>query len=313
MGPARSRVTTSRGEKGDIRSNMKETILDLARKRPVIFDGAMGTMLMASGLAAGEVPERLNADRPAEVMEIHRRYYEAGSDVVHTNTFGGNPIKLADRGCADQAARLNREAARIAREVCPEGRFVAGDIGPTGKMMAPLGDVTRERMEDAFRAQAEALLEGGVDLISVETMFSLDEALAAVAGARKAGAGLVAAATTFQRTKRGFFTVMGESPARCASAFEEAGVDVIATNCTLGSEEMIELTRELRASTGSPLLVQPNAGKPVTRKGVTRYEQSPEAFARDGLAIVEAGAGMVGGCCGTDDRFIRALAEAVIG
>ena len=292
---------------------MKGTILELAESRPVIFDGAMGTMLMASGLAAGEVPERLNVDRPAEVMAVHRRYYEAGADVVHTNTFGGNPVKLADRGCAEQAARLNREAARIAAEVRPEGRFVAGDIGPTGKMMAPLGDVTREQMEEAFRAQAEALLEGGVDLISVETMFSLDEALAAVAGARKAGARLVVAATTFQRTKRGFFTVMGEPPARCASAFEEAGVDVIATNCTLGSGDMIELTRELGASTGKPLLVQPNAGKPVTRKGVTRYEQSPDSFARDGLAIVEAGADMVGGCCGTDDRFIRALVEVLIG
>jgi 5-methyltetrahydrofolate--homocysteine methyltransferase len=290
---------------------MKQGILELAKTRVVVFDGAMGTMLMASGLAAGEVPERLNLDRPAEVMAIHRRYYEAGADAVHTNTFGGNPIKLADRGCADQAARLNLEGARIAREVCPEGAFVAGDIGPTGKMMAPLGEVTREQMEEAFRAQAEALLEGGVDFISVETMFSLDEALAAVAGAKKAGAGLVVAATTYQRTKRGFFTVMGESPARCASAFEEAGVDVIATNCTLGSGDMIELTRELRAATGKPLLVQPNAGKPVTRAGVTRYEQSEDSFARDALAIVQAGASMVGGCCGTDDRFIRALKEAV--
>jgi 5-methyltetrahydrofolate--homocysteine methyltransferase len=292
---------------------MKEALLDLAQRRPVIFDGAMGTMLMASGLAAGEVPERLNVDRPEEVMDIHRRYYEAGADVVHTNTFGANPVKLADRGCADQAARLNLEAARIAREVCPEGGYVAGDIGPTGKMMAPLGEVTREQMEEAFQAQAEALLEGGVDLISVETMFSLDEALAAVSGARKAGAGLVVAATTYQRTPRGFFTVMGEAPDRCASAFEEAGVDVIATNCTLGSNDMIELTRELRASTGKPLLVQPNAGKPVTRKGMTRYEQSPESFSRDARAIVEAGAAMVGGCCGTDDRFIRALREALAG
>ncbi|MCF8062400.1 MAG: homocysteine S-methyltransferase family protein, partial [Deltaproteobacteria bacterium] len=145
---------------------MKETILDLAQRRPVIFDGAMGTMLMASGLAAGEVPERLNVDRPAEVMEIHRRYYEAGADVVHTNTFGANPIKLGDRGCAGETARLNLEAARIAAKVCPEGKLVAGDIGPTGKMMAPLGDVTRERMEDGFQAQAESLLQGGVDLIS---------------------------------------------------------------------------------------------------------------------------------------------------
>ncbi len=292
---------------------MKTGILELAGTRTVIFDGAMGTMLMASGLQAGEVPERLNIDRPGQIMEIHRLYYEAGADVVHTNTFGGNPIKLADTGLAGQVSLLNREAARIASGVRPAGKYVAGDIGPTGKMMAPLGEVPREHMEDAFRIQAEALLEGGVDFISIETMFSLDEALAAVTGARRAGAGIIAAATTYQRTKRGFFTVMGESPARCASAFKDAGVDVIATNCTLGSGEMIALTRELRASFEGPLLVQPNAGKPVTRKGETSYEQEPDEFTRDCLAIAEAGAGMLGGCCGTDDRFIRALAKAVLG
>jgi len=290
---------------------MMETILELAAVRPVIFDGAMGTMLMASGLSAGEVPERINVERPARIMEIHRRYYEAGADAVHTNTFGGNPIKLADRGCGDQMVLLNREAARIAREVCPTGKFVAGDIGPTGKMIAPLGDVSRERMEEAFQAQAEALLQGGADFISIETMFSLEEALAAVAGAQKAGAGLIVAATTFQRTKKGFFTMMGETPGQCVQSFEEAGVDVVATNCTLGSRDMIDLTAELCAVVHRPLLVQPNAGKPVTRQGVTRYEQTPEDFARDGLAIRQAGASMLGGCCGTDDRFIRALAEAL--
>ena len=288
---------------------MDKSILERAQSRTVILDGAMGTMLMAAGLAAGEVPERLNRDRPEQIMDIHRRYFEAGSDAVHTNTFGGNPIKLADRGAADEMSRLNRDAVRIARAVCPSDRYVAGDIGPTGKMMAPLGDVTREQMVEAFFAQAEALLSEGVDLISIETMFSLEEALAAVEGAQNAGAPLIVAATTYQQTKNGFFTVMGETPKQCASAFERAGVDGIATNCTLGSRDMIDLTRELREATDRPLLVQPNAGKPVTRKGVTFYEQTPEEFARDALAIREAGADMVGGCCGTDDRFIRGLVK----
>jgi len=292
---------------------MTGSIVERALKRAVIFDGAMGTMLMASGLAAGEVPERLNVERPEQVMEIHRRYYEAGADAVHTNTFGANPIKLADRGYGDQTAHLNREAARIAREVCPKGKYVAGDMGPTGKMMAPLGEITREQMEDAFQAQAEALLQGGADFISIETMFSLEEALAAVTGAQKAGADLIVAATTFQRTPKGFFTMMGETPGQCILAFEQAGVDVVATNCTLGSRDMIDLTRELVDSATRPLLVQPNAGKPVTRQGKTRYEQSPEDFAADGLAIRRAGAAMLGGCCGTDDRFIRALVQALSG
>lgn len=292
---------------------MKPSILELAETRTVIFDGAMGTMLMASGLSAGEVPEKLNVDRPEKIMEIHKLYYDAGADVVHTNTFGGNPIKLGERGCAGQTSLFNIEGARIASEVRPPGKYVAGDIGPTGKMMAPLGEVTREQMEDSFCVQAEALLEGGADFISIETMFSLDEALAAVTGARRAGAGLVAASTTYQLTKRGFFTVMGESPARCAAAFMEAGVDVIASNCTLGSREMIELAGELRASTEAALLIMPNAGKPVTKKGETRYLQDPEEFAQDCLAVIRAGADMVGGCCGTNERFIRALVKAVSG
>jgi len=290
---------------------MEKGILELAKTRAVIFDGAMGTMIMASGLAAGEVPERLNRDQPERIMEIHRRYYEAGSDVVHTNTFGGNSIKLADRRAAEEMALLNRDAVRNARAVCPSGKYVAGDIGPTGKMMAPLGDVTREQMVETFFAQAEALLHEGVDLISIETMFSLEEALAAVEGAQKAGAPLIVAATTYQRTKKGFFTVMGETPKQCVSAFEQAGVDGIATNCTLGSRDMIDLTKELREATDRPLLVQPNAGKPVTRKGITLYEQTPEEFAHDALAIRQAGAHMVGGCCGTDDRFIRELVKAL--
>jgi 5-methyltetrahydrofolate--homocysteine methyltransferase len=289
------------------------TILQLAETRTVIFDGAMGTMLMATGLQAGQVPERLNIDHPERIMDIHRLYYEAGADAVHTNTFGGNPVKLAERGAAGQVELLNREGARIASLVRPPGKFVAGDMGPTGKMMAPLGDVTRDRMEEAFRVQAAALLEGGADFISIETMFSLDEALAAVAGARKAGAGIVVAATTYQMTKRGFFTVMGESPARCAAAFRDAGADVIAANCTLGSAEMIDLTRELRAASDAPILIQPNAGKPVTRKGETRYLQEPEEFGRDCLEIAGAGASMVGGCCGTDERFIRETVRAVLG
>lgn len=284
-------------------------LLELARERTVIFDGAMGTMLMASGLGPGEVPEQWNLEKPDLVQTIHRRYFDAGSDVVHTNTFGANQIKLG-RG-VNEIMRLNEAGARIAKEACPPGRFVAGDIGPTGKMAAPLGDVTLEEMEEAFRIQAEALLRGGADLISIETMFSLDEALAALRGARRAGAELVIAATTYQVTKRGFFTMMGEDPRQCARAFEEAGAEVIASNCTLGSRDMIGLAGELRAATEKPVLIQPNAGSPATRDGKTVYEQDPADFARDCLEIRNLGVEMIGGCCGTDQRFIQELARAL--
>ncbi len=287
------------------------SILDLAKKKTVIFDGAMGTMLMAAGLKSGETPELWNIEKPSLVTEIHRKYYEAGSDVVHTNTFGGNAIKLAERGLSDRMEAINVEAAKHAREACPAGKFVAGDIGPTGKLIKPLGDLVIEEAEEAFFRQAQALLKGGVDLISIETMFSLEEALAALRAAKRLGEAPVIAALTFNRTKKGFFTMMGEGVNQAVSAFEGAGADVIATNCSLGSRDMIDLTKELRAATRKPILVQPNAGKPLTQKGVTSYLQTPVEFAQDGKEIRNSGANMIGGCCGTSPEFIRALVQTL--
>ena len=286
-------------------------ILELAKKRTVIFDGAMGTMLMAAGLKAGETPELWNIEKPSLVTEIHRKYYEAGSDVVHTNTFGGNAIKLADRGLSDRMEAINVEAAKLAREACPAGKFVAGDVGPTGKLLKPLGDLVIEEAEEAFFRQAQALLKGGVDLISIETMFSLEEALAALRAAKRLGEAPVITALTFNRTKKGFFTMMGEGVTQAVAAFDKGGADVIATNCSLGSRDMIDLTKELRAATRKPILVQPNAGKPVTQKGVTSYQQTPADFAKDGMEIKNSGADMIGGCCGTNPEFIRALVQTL--
>jgi 5-methyltetrahydrofolate--homocysteine methyltransferase len=286
-------------------------ILELAKKRAVIFDGAMGTMLMAAGLKAGETPELWNIEKPSLVTEIHREYYEAGSDVVHTNTFGGNAIKLADRGLSDRMEAINVEAAKLAREACPAGKSVAGDIGPTGKLLEPLGDLVIEEAEEAFYRQAQALIKGGADLISIETMFSLEEALAALRAAKRLGQAPVIAALTFNRTKKGFFTMMGEGVNQAVPAFEGAGADVIATNCSLGSRDMIDLTKELRAATRKPILVQPNAGKPLTQKGVTSYLQTPAEFAKDGMEIRNSGADMIGGCCGTNPEFIRALVQTL--
>jgi 5-methyltetrahydrofolate--homocysteine methyltransferase len=287
-------------------------ILELAKKRTVIFDGALGTMIMAAGLKAGESPELWNIEKPSLVTDIHRKYYEAGSDVVHTNTFGGNAVKLADKGLSDKMEIINREAAKLARDACPAGKFVAGDIGPTGKLLKPLGDLVIEEAEEAFFRQGRALVKGGVDLISIETMFSLDEALAALRAAKRLGDVPVIAALTFNRTRKGFFTMMGEGVTQAVSAFERAEADVIATNCSLGSRDMIDLTKELRGATSKPILIQPNAGKPVTLKGVTSYQQTPAEFAQDGKEIKNAGADMIGGCCGTNPEFIRALAVALV-
>ncbi len=286
---------------------MHNLFLDQLKARPLLFDGAMGTMLMKAGQDSLKTPILLNLDEPDLVADIHKQYYAAGADVVITNTFGGSPLKLAADGLEQQLVELNREAVRLTRRSCPDGKFVAGDIGPSGKMLKPLGDVAPEEMQESFFAQAGVLIEAGVDLITIETMYSLDEALAVVQGVRKAGDILLLVSMTYTRTKNGFFTVMGENISQCVSVLEEAGADMMGANCTLNSTDTIDLTKELRAATGRPILIQPNAGKPVTSKGLTYYEQTPAEFAKDAKKIQEAGADMIGGCCGTTPEFIKAV------
>ncbi len=284
-----------------------QVFLNKLKATTVIFDGGMGTMLMQSGLVAGKSPILLNIEQPALVTDIHRQYYAAGADVVIANTFGGNPIKLAADGLEPQMDTLNRAGVDLTRTACPDGKFVAGDIGPSGKMLKPLGDISPLDMQENFFRQARVLTDAGVDLITIETMYSLDEALAAVNGVKRAGDILLLVSMTFTQTKKGFFTMMGENVARCAESLEDAGADMIGANCTLNSTSIIDLTKALRASTRKPILIQPNAGKPVTRKGVTYYEQTPLEFAGDAVKIQAAGADMIGGCCGTTPAFIQAL------
>ncbi|MEN8246318.1 MAG: homocysteine S-methyltransferase family protein, partial [Thermodesulfobacteriota bacterium] len=270
---------------------MAISILELAAERVVVFDGAMGTMLLASGLPTGGTPELWNLEQPGIVENIHQQYYDAGSDVVHTNTFGGTFLKLADKGHEDKTEQVNAAAVKIARKACPPGRFVAGDIGPTGRMLPPVGTASVEELEEAFYQQAKALVQGGADLISIETMFSLEESLAAVRSAKKAGDCPVVAAVTYNKTPNGFFTMMGESVAQSAEAFGNAGADVFASNCTLGSSDMLDLVKDMKAATSLPVLIQPNAGKPVADDdGPTRYEQTALEFAQDIKRLVDAGA-----------------------
>ena len=290
---------------------MPKTLLEKVKEKTIIFDGAMGTLIMAAGIESIKSPMLLNLEKPELVADIHKKYFTAGADVVLTNTFSGNPLKLEAEGIADQMEALNREAAKLARQSCPEGKFVAGDIGPSGKTLPPIGDSSPEEMQAAFYLQSKVLIEGGVDLILIETMYSLEEALAAVQAVRKISDILLIASMTYNNTEMGYYTIMGETVDQCASALTAAGADMIGANCTLGSSEMIELTKELRAATERPILIQPNAGKPVTDGDRTHYEQTPTEFAQDLKAIKEAGADMLGGCCGTNPEFIQTMMAAI--
>ena len=291
---------------------MGNLFLQRTKEKTIIFDGAMGTMLMAAGLSSGEPPVAWNLEKPQVVADVHKKYYEAGSDVVHTNTFVGNPLKLIDPELREKMAVLNIEGAKIAKGVCPAGKFVAGDMGPTGKLLKPIGDLSPEEAAASFFQQASALIKGGVDFISIETMYSLEETILAVQEAKKAGEGIVVIASiTYNRTKKGFYTMMGEGVAACVSGLEEAGADVIGANCSLGSKDMIDLTKEIRAATKRPILIQPNAGNPEFNEGLTTYSQTPAEFALDIKAIKGEGADMVGGCCGTTPEFIEEINKII--
>ena len=292
---------------------MHRSLLEKAKERTIFFDGAMGTLIMSAGIESIKSPILLNVEKPDLMVDFHKQYYAAGADVVLTNTFSGNPLKLEAEGIDVQMEVLNQQAASLAKAACPEGKFVAGDIGPSGKTLPPVGDSSPEEMQDAFYRQAKVLIEGGVDLMLIETMYSLDEAVAAVHAVRKESDIVLAASMTFNLTEMGYYTIMGETIDQCASTLSEAGADIIGANCTLGSPDMIELTKELRSATDKPILIQPNAGKPVTDEDVTYYQQTPSEFASDLRQIKEAGADMVGGCCGTNPEFIESMIAAISG
>ena len=269
----------------------------------LLFDGAMGTMLQRQGLKGGELPELLCLTDPEEITAIHKAYVEAGSRVVTTNTFGANRLRLNGAASVDDVFAA---AVKCARDSGAD--YVAADMGPTGELLDPLGDLEFEEAYELYAEQARAVAAAGADLIIVETMADPQEAEAAVTAAKENCDLPVFATMTFGETGR---TMFGTTPEDAAEALADLGVDALGINCSVGPEALIPLAAQMRAATDKPLIVQANAGLPQVVDGNTVYTISPQDYAASVKRIMDEGVTIVGGCCGTDPDFIRELAKLV--
>jgi 5-methyltetrahydrofolate--homocysteine methyltransferase len=285
---------------------MEDFLQRLQRGDTVVGDGALGTLLMERGLKPGECPEAFNLKRPEVLAEIAASYVEAGSEIVTTNTFGGSPIKLRSYSLEEETESINGGAVDLLRGVAAGRAWIAASVGPTGAILKPYGDAEESELLDSFERQIEAL--SGADLILVETMIDLREAVLAVRAAKEAAPGKPVLATmTFDATPRGFYSVMGSSVEQSASGLEKAGADAVGTNCGNGIEKMVEITREFACHSRLPLVVQSNAGLPENRGGRVVYPETPEFMANKARALIELGVAVIGGCCGTTPEHIRAI------
>ncbi len=281
-----------------------------AKNAVLICDGGMGTQLQARGLEPGECPELWNLRRADEVTAIHRAYRAAGSDIVETNTFGGNRYKLAHYGLADAAEEINRAGAALARAVAGDTQYAMASMGPTGAFMEPYGDETEQAFFDAFAEQARAFEAGGADAVIVETMMAIEECCVAVRAVRETTRLICLASFTFDpQPDGGYASMMGVTPEAFAEQALAAGAHIVGANCGLGSEHMALIVARLRAVTPSPIIAMPNAGMPELRNGETVFPESPETMAGWTDRLVAAGANIIGGCCGTTPAHIAAIAR----
>jgi 5-methyltetrahydrofolate--homocysteine methyltransferase len=290
------------------------SILDkIANGGVLVSDGAMGTFLQAQGLNPGECPESWCISRPEVVKGIADAYIAAGSDVVETNSFGGSRFKLKEFGLEESVAEFNRAAASIAKSAMGDRGYVAASVGPTGQIAEDEGGWVSEReLFDVFAEQVTALAEGGADALCIETMSSVIEATQAIKAAKEKTCLPVICTFTFEAGARGFRTMMGADVAEAVTAAVEAGADIVGANCGNGIADMIEIAREIRAAVpGTPMMIQANAGKPVLEDGETVFKETPADMAARVRELVEAGASIIGGCCGTTPEHIQAIAEAV--
>ncbi len=291
-------------------------LLETLKQKVLVSDGAMGTQLMAAGLPSGACGDLWNITEPEKVIAIQKRYVDAGSDCLITNTFGANGLSLARHGHEDKILDINKAAVKIAREAFGDKPgFVLGDVGPVGQVLEPFGDLSVDRLRDAVSRQIEGLMEGEPDAIIVETQSDLAETIVGIEAAKSLGAPCIIASMSYNCGPDGcsFMTMMGVSPEDAAAQLAEAGADIIAMNCGTGVDMALakKVIEAYKGHADKFFMAQPNAGIPTIKDGKTIYEQTPEKMADSVLDLLRAGANIVGGCCGSTPDHIRAIRAKV--
>lgn len=286
----------------DLRSELKNRIL--------ILDGAMGTMLQQKGLGRGECPEIFNLTHPQIMEDIHSAYIEAGCDIIQTNTFGANRFKLNEYGLGDKVVEINSRAVEIAREAARGRALVALSAGPSGKLFKPLGEVDFDDLFEAFSVQFQAAEKAGADLISIETMTDIAELRVAVIAALNSTRLPVLAHLTFEPDGR---TLMGTDPVTAVLMLEALGITAVGANCSGGAAQLLPIIEQMAQTTSLFISVEPNAGMPILEGEETVFPETPEEMEKHALALREAGANIIGGCCGTTPQHIKAMADALRG
>ena len=295
---------------------MKKLLQDAVRERPLLCDGAMGTQLMIAGLEQGNCGEAWNLTHPERVLAIQRRYAQAGSECILTNTFGGSRIMLTRHSEGDRVTAINKAGVAIARQAFGNSDgYVIGDVGPFGGLLEPFGDFTEPQVRSAFEEQAAALVEGGADAIIIETQTSLEELLIGIQAAQAAGAKCIIGSMAYDVTLDGstFRTMMGVEPEKAAAFMEEQGAHIVALNCgtRMDMQRALTAVERYKSVTSLPVMVQPNAGQPRLVDMKVVYDETPEQMVQGLPPLLEAGANIVGACCGSTPEHIRAFRKTM--
>ncbi|MHA1913720.1 MAG: homocysteine S-methyltransferase family protein [Promethearchaeota archaeon] len=280
------------------------------KSKIILFDGGFGSELIKRGLKPGTLPDILNIEKPDMIKDIHKSYYDAGSDMCQTNTFGSTPLNLRRHNLEGKIEEIVEKALENIKEVCPSDGLIVGDIGPTGEFRPPVGNASSEEWYSSFTTQAK-LLENGVDLFHIETISDLQEIITAIQALKEVSKKPIIASLTYKKTKRGYFTIMGDSLEKCINALEMENVDIVGANCTLGSADMLDLVEQATDLTDKPVSVKPNAGQPRIEGINTYYDQPIQDFANDIQKMISLGAKIVGGCCGTTPQTIGEIRKII--